>query len=164
MACKNCTPSIFFLYQWVTSFIWSYSVKSKKYALRKLFCVTNFANMNICNTRKKAQCVLIHENFHGIEYSLFVKFFCYAICFDERQNWRSCKRGLFFKSYCFLEAIAETFKDYKLSMSFMFHREVDLGLLFLYKWRYIFEKFKQGIFNMMFKEAKERYPVVLKFA
>ena len=105
----------------------------KKYALRKLFCVTNFANMNICNTRKKAQCVLIHENFHGIEYSLFVKFFCYAICFDERQNWRSCKRGLFFKSYCFLEAIAETFKDYKLSMSFMFHREVDLGLLFLYK-------------------------------
>ena len=63
MACENCTPGIFFLYHRANS----HSVKSKKYASNELYCVTNFANMNICNTRKKAQGVLIHENFRGIE-------------------------------------------------------------------------------------------------
>ena len=90
---RNCTPGIFFLYRsvsahyihtiisflkfwhcvnlklhrWMTSFIWSHNDKSRKYASNKLCCVTNFANMNICNTRMKVQCVLIQENFRGTE-------------------------------------------------------------------------------------------------
>ena len=38
--------------------------------------------------------------------SLFLKFFCYIIWFDETRHWRPCKRGLYVKSYCFFETIA----------------------------------------------------------
>ena len=34
--------------------------------------------------------------------NLLLKFF-YVTWLDERQNWRPCKWGLFFKSYCFFE-------------------------------------------------------------
>ena len=38
--------------------------------------------------------------------SLLLKFFCYAIWFKERRNWRPCKRALFFKSYSFFGIVA----------------------------------------------------------
>ena len=33
--------------------------------------------------------------------SLLLKLFCYITWLDERRNWRTCKRGIFFKFYCF---------------------------------------------------------------
>ena len=47
--------------------------------------------------------------------SLLLKFFCYVNWFDERRHWRPFKWCLFVKSYCFFEAIAKWFKNYKLS-------------------------------------------------
>ena len=35
--------------------------------------------------------------------SLFLKFFCYVTWFDETRHWRSSKRGLNVKPYCFFE-------------------------------------------------------------
>ena len=52
--------------------------------------------------------------------SLLIKLFCYVTQFDERQNWRPCKRGLFFKSYCFFKIIAQRFKNYKLQWSYAY--------------------------------------------
>ena len=37
---------------------------------------------------------------------LFLKFFCYIIWFDERRHWTTYKRGVYIKSYCFLNTIA----------------------------------------------------------
>ena len=40
--------------------------------------------------------------------------------FDEMWHWRwrPCKRGLYIKSYCFFETIAQQFKNYKLESVF----------------------------------------------
>ena len=45
---------------------------------------------------------------------LFSKFFCYITWFDEMRHWRLCKQGLYVKSCCFFETIAQWFKNYKL--------------------------------------------------
>ena len=51
--------------------------------------------------------------------SLFSKFFCYITWFvispdQTRRRWTTCKQGLYVKSYCYFETIAQRFKNYKL--------------------------------------------------
>ena len=50
--------------------------------------------------------------------SLLSKFFCYitwlVISPDQTRQCTTCKRGLYIKSYCFFEALAHWFKNYKL--------------------------------------------------
>ena len=46
--------------------------------------------------------------------SLLLKFFCYVTWFDERRNWRPCKRDLHFKFYSLFEIVPSWFKNYKL--------------------------------------------------
>ena len=85
----------------------------------------------------KLQFKLIHTNFHScqiLQYtvcnfqsmkssvelnSLLSKFFCYitwfVISLDWTRLWTTCQRGLYRQSYCFLETIAQRFKNYKLN-------------------------------------------------
>ena len=49
--------------------------------------------------------------------SLLMNFSCYVTWFDERWNWRPCKRGLYLEFYCFFDTIAQ-FKNYKLQVTF----------------------------------------------
>ena len=50
--------------------------------------------------------------------SLLSKFFCYITWFvispDQTRLWTTCKRGLYVKSYCLFETIAQWIKNYKL--------------------------------------------------
>ena len=50
--------------------------------------------------------------------NFFLKFFCYITYFNETRHWTPCKRGLFVKSHCFFETIAQRFKNYNLSSLF----------------------------------------------
>ena len=49
--------------------------------------------------------------------SFLSKLFCYIIWFvilpDQTQHWMTCKQGLYVKSFCFFETIAQRFKNYK---------------------------------------------------
>ena len=50
--------------------------------------------------------------------SLLSKFLCYialsVISLDWKRRWTTCKRGLYFKSYCFFETTAKRITNYKL--------------------------------------------------
>ena len=77
-------------------------VKKKLYRKKKKpqkYCFIN----SVCNFQSMKSPVELNN--------LLLKFFCYVTWFDERQNWRPCKRGLFFKSYCFFEIISYWFKN-----------------------------------------------------
>ena len=46
--------------------------------------------------------------------SLLLKFFCFVTWFDEKRNWRPCKRDLYLKIYCCFEIISQWFKNCRL--------------------------------------------------
>ena len=64
--------------------------------------------------------------------SLFSKFFCcitwFVISPDQTRHWTTCKRGLYIKSYCFLETRASRFKIYKLLWRSYTERFVEYDL------------------------------------
>ena len=72
--------------------------------------------------------------------SLLSKLFCYIPCFavyylispDQAPHQTTCKRGLYVKSYCFFEIIAQRFKNYKLITSnfSVFQREASVKSAF----------------------------------
>ena len=71
-----------------------------------------YSQFNICLFHRFAVSVC---NFQSVKSpvelnSLLSKFFSYIIWFvispDKTQHWTTCKRGLYAKSYCFIETIA----------------------------------------------------------
>ena len=75
-------------------------------ALRKAETLFLTQSVSVCNSQPMKSCVELN--------SFFLKFFCYIIWFNETRHWRSLKRNLYVKSYCFFETIALRFKHYKL--------------------------------------------------
>ena len=72
-----------------------------------LLCLSDIrSTLSACNFQSMKSPVKLN--------SLFLKFFSYITWFDYTRHWTPCKWGLYIKSYCFFEAIAYRFENYKL--------------------------------------------------
>ena len=91
----------------------------------KAFSVCHFNPLSgtVCNFRSMNSPVELNR--------LFLKLFCYITWFDQTRHCTPCKRGLYVKSCCFLETIAQWFKGhlrYKTITSQMCHRRHRLRI------------------------------------
>ena len=80
-----------------------------------------YMTLSVCNFQSMKRPVELN--------SLLLKFFCYitwlVISPGQTRHWTTCKRGLYVKSYCFFETIAQRFKNYKLLCDHMINRLCD---------------------------------------
>ena len=83
--------------------------------------------------------------------SLFSKIFCYitwyVIPLVQMGQWMTCKRGLYVKSYCFFQTIAQRFKNYKLITLICNHKAAAIRSYFRKTFFVNFRNYSKSIFG-----------------